>query len=63
MKKRITKRFDCVQMKRRIQERIYAETRGMGHDELIEYFRRRIASSQFAYVLHEDGAPKARAKA
>ena len=42
------KGFDCVEMKRRIQERIYAETRGMGQDELLAYFRRRVAASRFA---------------
>lgn len=42
------KSFDCVQMKRRIQEKIYAETRGMGQHELLAYFRRRVAASRFA---------------
>jgi len=42
------KGFDCVEMKRRIQERIYAETRGMSQDELLAYFRRRVAASRFA---------------
>lgn len=42
------KSFDCVEMKRRIQERIYAETRGMDQEELLGYFRRRVAASRFA---------------
>ncbi|HUT32017.1 MAG TPA: hypothetical protein VNE39_00940 [Planctomycetota bacterium] len=42
------KGFDCVEMKRRIQEKIYAETRGMGQDQLLAYFRRRVAASRFA---------------
>jgi len=40
--------FDCVEMKRRIQARICAETRGMSQDELLAYFRRRVAASRFA---------------
>jgi len=42
------KAFDCVEMKRRIQERIDAETRGMDADELLAWFHRRVASSRFA---------------
>jgi hypothetical protein len=45
------KPFDCVEMKRRIQEQIYAETRGMTHEEMLEYFRQHIANSRFAYFL------------
>jgi len=48
------KPFDCVAMKRRIQERIYAETRGFGPRELLKYFRTRVASSRFASLLRED---------
>jgi hypothetical protein len=51
MKEKKARPFDCVQMKRRIQERIYAETRNMGPDELLEYFRRRIAASRFASII------------
>ena len=39
------KKFDCVRMKREIQERIMAETRGMSDAQVIEYFRRRARSS------------------
>ena len=34
------KRFDCVEMKRSVQERIYEETLGMTCDEELLYFRR-----------------------
>jgi hypothetical protein len=34
----MTKTFDCVDMKRQIQTRIYAETKGMTQEELLEYF-------------------------
>lgn len=43
-----TKAFDCVEMKRRIQAKIHEETKGMGYKELAEYYRRRIAQSEFA---------------
>lgn len=50
MKKK--KIFDCVEMKRRIQEKIYEETRDMNHDELVQYYHDRIAQSQFASFLN-----------
>ena len=53
------KAFDCVAMKRRIQERIDAETRGMDPDELVACFRRRVATSEFAAVFSEDAPPVA----
>jgi hypothetical protein len=50
------KPFDCVEMKRRIQEKIYEETKGTTHEELLEYFRQRIANSRFASFLETEGA-------
>jgi hypothetical protein len=47
------KPFDCVEMKRRIQEQIYEETKGFTHEELLEYFRQRIANSRFAAFLQQ----------
>ncbi len=35
------KRFDCVEYKRAVQERIYEEIKNLSPDEQIEYFRRR----------------------
>jgi len=46
-----TKRFDCVEMTRRIQERIDAETRGMAPDDLLAWFHRRVATSRFAALF------------
>ena len=46
-----TKSFDCVSMKRRIQERIYEDTKDMGHEEFADYMRKRIARSRFASFL------------
>lgn len=42
------KEFDCVEMKRRIQEKIYEETKGMSVEELVAYFRRRVEEGPFA---------------
>ena len=39
--KKRQKAFDCVEMKRRAQERIYAETHGLGPDAEIAYYRKR----------------------
>lgn len=39
--KKKKKAFDCVEMKRRAQERIYADTKGLSPEEEIEYFRKR----------------------
>ncbi len=50
MKKK-SKTFDCVEMKRRIQEQIYEETKDMTHEELLKYFHTRIANSRFASFL------------
>jgi hypothetical protein len=46
------KTFDCVEMKRHIQEKIYNETRNMNHEELVQYYHDRIAKSQFAEFLN-----------
>jgi len=32
------KAFDCVEMKRQAQERIYEETRGLSPEQELEYF-------------------------
>jgi len=46
MKKK--KKFDCVEMKRRIQEKIYEETKNMTREELVAYFHRRVQEGPFA---------------
>ncbi len=48
------KTFDCVEMKRRIQERIYEETKNMTPEELSAYFRTRAARGPFG-DLWRDG--------
>ena len=57
------KRFDCVEMKRRIQEKIHQETCEMSSEELLAYFRQRIAESRFAWFLDNAPQPAARARA
>lgn len=42
------KAFDCIQMKRDIQTRLYEETHAMNREEYRNYVRNRIASSRFA---------------
>ena len=40
--------LDCVEMKRRIQEKIHEETQGMDAKQLVAYFRRRVEQGTFA---------------
>jgi hypothetical protein len=43
-----TKKFDCVEMKRRAQERMYEETKDMTSEERHRHFQKQIESSPFA---------------
>ena len=36
----MNKKFDCVEMKRNIQEQIYEETRGLSREQELEYFHK-----------------------
>ncbi len=49
--KKTSKKFDCVEMKRRIQKKIYEETKAMNHQEFSAHMRERIAASRFAFFL------------
>jgi len=51
MKPDAKKTFDCIQMKREIQERIYQDTKDMSVEEKRAYFRRKIQASRFAHLL------------
>ena len=54
MKKRRTeKEFDCVEMKRRIQEQIAAETEGMTAEQRLAYLRELVNKSRFAALLKQ----------
>jgi hypothetical protein len=51
-KKKI-KEFDAIEMKRRIQEEIYEETKDLSPEEYIAYVHQRIANSRFAdFIEH-----------
>lgn len=45
------KGFDCVAMKRRIQAKIYAETKDMSRDEFVAYMRRRVEEGPFGHLF------------
>lgn len=45
------KEFDCVEMKRCIQEKIYEDTKNMNHGEFSNYIKQRIRNSRFASFL------------
>jgi len=44
------KNFDCVEMKRTAQERIYEETKHLSRDELVAYFRHHAETGPFAQL-------------
>jgi len=46
-----TKMFDCIEMKRQIQQRIYEDTKDMNHQQFAEHIRKRIANSRFSSFL------------
>ena len=46
-----TKTFDCVEMKRRIQEKIYEETRNMSREEYLAFVRKRVDEGPFGKLL------------
>ena len=49
------KKFDCVDMMRKAQERIYRETRGLSREEELEYIHRAAAEFQAeAQCLREE---------
>ena len=41
------KTFDCIEMKRKAQNRIYRETEGLSREEELEYFHRAAAEFRF----------------
>jgi hypothetical protein len=53
----MTKEFDCVEMKHRIQEQIYEETKDMTVQEKIKYFRDGAINGEFGYLLKKDTRP------
>jgi hypothetical protein len=47
------KKFDAIEMKRRIQEEIYEETKDLSPEEYIAYVHQQIANSRFADFLSQ----------
>ena len=41
------KKFDCVAMKNKVQEKIYKKTKDMSPDELLDYYVQRSKSNPF----------------
>jgi len=41
------KKFDCIAMKRELQQKFYEETRGMSPEELIEHIHRKVETGPF----------------
>ena len=48
-----TKTLDCVEMKRRIQEKIYEETKNMGREEYLAFVRKRVDEGPFGNLLRK----------
>lgn len=46
--KKTEESLDCVEMKRRIQEKIHEETQGMDAKQLAAYFCQRVEQGAFA---------------
>ncbi len=51
------KTFDCIEMKRRAQERIYAETKDLSPQEEIEYYRKRAEPFWRAFRERKESSP------
>ena len=47
------KTFDCVEMKRRIQEKIYEETKNMSREEYLAFIRKQVDEGPFGKLLRE----------
>jgi len=49
------KTFDCIEMKRKIQEKIHEETEDLSREELIDYFHRHVETGPFAELWKRPG--------
>jgi len=47
------KTFDCVEMKQRIQEEIYEETKGMCREEYLAFIRKQVDEGPFGKLLRK----------
>ena len=57
MTSQVKKEFDCLEMKRDAQARIFEEIQDMSAQEQIEYFRHAIHSSRFREWWERAGKP------
>ena len=48
MTTKLPKRFDCVEFKRRAQEKIASDVKGMSHEEELDYFRTSVEKGPLA---------------
>lgn len=44
------KGFDCVEMKRKAQEKVYEETKHLNREQLVAYFHRQVETGPFAHL-------------
>lgn len=56
------KDFDCVEMKRKAQEKIYEETKDLSREELVAYFHRRAETGPFGKLWKKAKARQPRPK-
>jgi hypothetical protein len=48
------KKFDCVEMKRSIQDKIYNETKNMSRDEYLAFIRKQVDEGTFGELLKQN---------
>jgi hypothetical protein len=48
---RKTKKFDCIEMKRSIQDKIYNETKNMSREEYLAFIRKQVDEGPFGELL------------
>jgi len=48
------KKFDCIEMKRRIQDKIYNETKNMSREEYLAFIRRQVDDGPFGKLLKQN---------
>jgi hypothetical protein len=53
MSKKI-KKFDCIEMKRNIQDKIYNETKNMSREEYLAFIRKQVDDGPFGELLKQN---------
>ena len=57
-KNRKMKTFDCMEIKRCIQEKIYEETKDMGSEEYLAFIRKQVDEGPFGKLLKENAVKR-----